>query len=204
MKRIARMFAYALLVVALVLFAVHCGGGGDDDAGDDDLADDDTADDDTGGFVLTSPAFDDGGEIPAKYTCDNDDPPDGLSPPLEWSSPPEGTVAYAIVVIDPDANDCPHWGLINIPAGVTSLAEGVSPNGELPNMSWETLNYKDSVGYAGPCPPESHGAHHYEFTIYALSSLISKPANDMTLEAALDLVEAVSLGSATLVGTYDR
>lgn len=50
-------------------------------------------------FSLKSPAFGDGGRIPAKYTPDEDD----LSPPLEWSDPPVGTKSFALVVEDPDA-----------------------------------------------------------------------------------------------------
>jgi phosphatidylethanolamine-binding protein (PEBP) family uncharacterized protein len=36
---------------------------------------------------ITSKAFDEGGMIPAKYTCDGPD----ISPPLAWGSVPENT-----------------------------------------------------------------------------------------------------------------
>ena len=37
-------------------------------------------------FTITSTVFFDGGEIPAKYTCEGED----LSPPLMWKDMPEG------------------------------------------------------------------------------------------------------------------
>jgi len=48
---------------------------------------------------LTSPAFEEGGMIPSKYTCDGAN----VSPPLKWTSVPEGTKSFAIICDDPDA-----------------------------------------------------------------------------------------------------
>ena len=58
-------------------------------------------------FGLNSPAFSNGEPIPAKYTADGEN----LSPPLEWSDPPEGTKSFALIVEDPDAPTCMfrHW-----------------------------------------------------------------------------------------------
>ncbi|HEX2719041.1 MAG TPA: YbhB/YbcL family Raf kinase inhibitor-like protein, partial [Gemmatimonadaceae bacterium] len=50
---------------------------------------------------LTSPAFDAGGEIPRRFTCDGDD----VSPALAWSGAPDGTKSLALIVDDPDAPD---------------------------------------------------------------------------------------------------
>ena len=70
-------------------------------------------------FTLSSPAFRDQAEIPIQHTCEGED----VSPPLAWSSPPEGTRSLALIVDDPDAPDpkAPrmtwvHWVLYNIPA----------------------------------------------------------------------------------------
>jgi phosphatidylethanolamine-binding protein (PEBP) family uncharacterized protein len=52
-------------------------------------------------LTLTSPAFTEGGEIPARYTCEGDD----ISPPLAWSAPPDGTQSLVLIVDDPDAPD---------------------------------------------------------------------------------------------------
>ena len=53
----------------------------------------------TDALDVTSSAFDEGGAIPSRYTCDGDD----VSPPITWSGAPEGTAAYALIVDDPDA-----------------------------------------------------------------------------------------------------
>ena len=76
-------------------------------------------------FTLTSPVFQAGGEIPARYTCEGND----TSPPLAWSAPPVGTRSLALIVDDPDAPDpkAPkttwvHWVVYNLPPGAGSLA----------------------------------------------------------------------------------
>ena len=43
-------------------------------------------------FTLTSKKFVEGDMLPTKYTCDGK----GVSPPLEWSNPPSGTVQYLL------------------------------------------------------------------------------------------------------------
>lgn len=50
-------------------------------------------------FTLSSPAFQNGGAIPRRYTCDGDD----ISPPLAWAGIPAGTKSLALIVDDPDA-----------------------------------------------------------------------------------------------------
>ena len=47
---------------------------------------------------ITSSAFEDGGMIPSKYTCDGAD----VSPQLQWEQVPDGTVSIALISDDPD------------------------------------------------------------------------------------------------------
>ena len=54
-------------------------------------------------FELTSTAFAPGGPIPQKYSCDGED----ISPPLQWSDPPQGTQSLALICDDPDAPVAP-------------------------------------------------------------------------------------------------
>src|SRR3989304_4642138 len=56
-------------------------------------------------FGLSSPAFNDGQDIPAAYSCDGQN----RSPALEWVNAPKGTASFALIVIDPDARDFTHW-----------------------------------------------------------------------------------------------
>ena len=64
--------------------------------------------------TITSSAFQEGGLIPAKYTCDGSD----TSPPLQWDAVPEGTKSIALISDDPDApmGTWVHWVLFNLPA----------------------------------------------------------------------------------------
>lgn len=107
-------------------------------------------------FVLTSPAFQAGGSIPARYTCDGAN----VSPPLRWTAPPRGTASLSLTVFDPDApgGGFLHWRVRRLPASARSLPTG-SRLGE--------LNDAGRAGWTGPCPP-SGPAHHYRFELRAL------------------------------------
>ena len=154
-------------------------------------------------FKLTSSAFPQGGEIPAKYTCEGQD----ISPPLAWTGAPPDATSLALIVDDPDAPDpaAPkmtwvHWVLYNIPPGTGSLPEGAK---QLPPGTLQGLNDWKSTGYGGPCPPPGHGPHRYFFRLYALDSEVGLPAgaSRKELERAL---EGHVLAVAELVGVYQR
>lgn len=75
---------------------------------------------------LKSPAFESGGKISPKYTCEGDD----VSPPLSISGVPDGAKSLALIVDDPDAPDpaAPkrvwvHWVLYNLPPDIGMLPE---------------------------------------------------------------------------------
>jgi Raf kinase inhibitor-like YbhB/YbcL family protein len=154
-------------------------------------------------LTLRSPAFSNGGAIPARYTCDGQD----TAPPLEWSEVPEKTESLALIVDDPDAPDpaAPkmrfvHWVLYNIPADVRGLSEGASPNG-LPEGACEGSNDFKKRGYGGPCPPI--GRHRYVFTLYALD----KSFNDAGAVSKTELETAMKthvIEKAELIGMYER
>ena len=71
---------------------------------------------------LTSAAFQDGGKIPTRFTCSGRD----FSPPLRWSEIPRGTLAFAVLMQDIDA-DFLHWSVLDIPPALHRLAEGRVP-----------------------------------------------------------------------------
>lgn len=132
-----------------------------------------------------------------------------VSPPISWTAGPDGTKSYAIIVVDPDVpgakamdkfnkedqtltdkderQDFYHWVLVDIPATMTSLAEGADtgdnkkggkPLGETDHGVRGSNDYAlymvgdmvgDYGGYDGPCPPwNDELVHHYHFQVYAL------------------------------------
>jgi len=148
---------------------------------------------------ITSSVFDEGGMIPAKYTCDGDD----VSPPLAWEQIPEGTKSIALICDDPDApvGTFVHWVVWNLPADTKELAENVPADDALPGGAGQGRTDFGRIGYGGPCPPS--GTHRYFFKIYALDAVLDLPAG----ARKSDLVKAMqdhTLGQGQLVGKYKR
>jgi Raf kinase inhibitor-like YbhB/YbcL family protein len=148
---------------------------------------------------LTSPAFPAGGQIPPRHSCEGAD----LSPALDWSGVPEGTMSLALICSDPDApgGTWYHWGLFDIPVSIIRLPDGYkeSCGGVRPAQ-----NDFGRPGYGGPCPPKGHGVHHYHFTLYALNVAkldMSEGAKCKELEAA---ARRHKIAEADLVGLYSR
>ncbi len=114
---------------------------------------------------LTSPDFEDGGEIPraSRPATARALPPSctGAGCRAAWSSSrstcedpdvPGGTFVH-----------CAAWGID--PAGGVLLPDGGAGIRHARNGFGEP-------GYGGPCPPPGHGPHDYEFTLYALDGSI--------------------------------
>ncbi|MGY3958526.1 YbhB/YbcL family Raf kinase inhibitor-like protein [Aeromonas popoffii] len=131
-----------------------------------------------------------------------------FSPQLSWSGAPKGTEAFAVFAYDPDAptgSGWWHWQVINIPKDVTTLATGAGEPSKnvLPAGSFQMNNDFGQRGFGGACPPEGHGMHRYQFTVYALSKKIELPEN---ASGALTgyMVKAHSLGASTIEALYKR
>lgn len=134
---------------------------------------------------LTSPAFENGGDIPKKYTCDGAD----VSPALNWSATPPGTKSFCLIMDDPDApgGTWVHWVLFNLPAGLSSLPEGVPKEKELADGARQGRNDFARPGYGGPCPPRGP-AHRYYIKLYALDARLDlqSGASKADLEKAME------------------
>jgi Raf kinase inhibitor-like YbhB/YbcL family protein len=153
-------------------------------------------------LMLRSPAFEPGGTISSKYTCEGED----VSPPLAIAGVPNGTKSLALIVDDPDAPDpkAPrrvwvHWIAYNLPPATEALPENASSTG-LPPGAVDGLNDWKQTGYRGPCPPI--GRHRYFHKLYALDTVL--PGRAMTkaeLESAMD---GHILAQTELMGTYQK
>jgi len=151
-------------------------------------------------FSISSSSFQNGSDIPKKFTCDGAD----VSPELSWTQPPAGTQSFALIADDPDApsGTWTHWILFNLPATTSTLAEGVNKIDELPGGERQGRNDFHKIGYNGPCPPPGK-PHRYFFKLYSLSSKLNlKPgASKQEVEQA---IQGLTLGTAELVGKYRR
>ena len=150
-------------------------------------------------FELTSTAFAPGEPIPQKYSCDGED----ISPPLQWSDPPQGTQSFALIADDPDApiGTWVHWVLFNLPAEARSLPEALPPEAELPDGSRHGQNSWRRTDYGGPCPPG--GTHRYFFKLYALDTVLDL-ASGASRKQVLKAMEGHILAQAELMGVYTR
>jgi Raf kinase inhibitor-like YbhB/YbcL family protein len=151
---------------------------------------------------LTSSAFNQGDNIPSKYTCEGDN----VSPPLAIDGVPEGTKSLALLIDDPDAPDpkapkrvWAHWLVYNLPPDTEGLPEDASRTG-LPKGAVTGLSDRKQASYHGPCPPI--GRHRYFHKLYALDTTL--PAQALTkaqLEAAM---KGHVVAQAELMATYQK
>lgn len=148
---------------------------------------------------LRSAAFQDGMPIPVRYTGDGED----ASPPLAWSSAPEGTQELALICEDPDAPRAEpfvHWVAFGISPHLMGLPENV---GSESVQLEQGRNDFGKIGYGGPQPPEGHGVHDYHFKLYAIDRKLDLEPGATKAE----LLEAIGdsiIETAELVGTYER
>lgn len=150
-------------------------------------------------IAITSNAFDEGGLIPSKYTCDGVD----VSPPLRWDGIPEGAASIALICDDPDApmGTWVHWVLFNLPARAKELAENIPTDETLTDGTRQGINDFGKIGYGGPCPPS--GTHRYFFKIYALDTQLDL-ATGADKSQLLEAMEGHILAQGQLMGKYKR
>ncbi|WP_434341508.1 YbhB/YbcL family Raf kinase inhibitor-like protein [Motilimonas cestriensis] len=152
----------------------------------------------------------DGGTISAKHVFDQwGCEGQNISPHLSWSDIPEGTKSFVLTVYDPDAPTISgfwHWVAFNIPANVTELKQGAGAmDGQtMPVGSVQSKTDFNQVGYGGPCPPQGHGPHRYQFSIHAMK--VEKIDFGPEINPALIGYQIYLNGieSATITATYHR
>lgn len=153
-------------------------------------------------MLLTSPAFGDGGTMPARFATPKVTGGTGASVPLAWDDPPPGTRSFVLALIDthPVAHGWVHWLLTDLPADVRELGEGApvpAPAVELPT-SWGTR------GYGGPQPPVGSGVHDYVMNLFALDVAHLDVATTAEWEDVRAAMAGHVLGHATLTGRFGR
>jgi Raf kinase inhibitor-like YbhB/YbcL family protein len=135
-------------------------------------------------MTLSSPEFENGAPISARFTCDGND----INPTLRIANVPAGTKSLALILEDPDAprGTWVHWIVYDIP--VTLWIDEDSIPGTQGTNDYGVKQYR------GPCPPS--GTHRYVFKLYALDTElglgegIEKDALEMSLQGhILDTTE---------------
>jgi Raf kinase inhibitor-like YbhB/YbcL family protein len=150
---------------------------------------------------LTSAAFDSGGRIPARYTCEGED----VSPPLAWRGVPREAQSLVLICDDPDSRNGPwsHWVLYDVPADKDGLEGDVPPDARLPWGGAQGRNDFGNSGYGGPCPSPPGATHHYYFRLYALDASLDLPPG-ATRQQILERIEGHILARTELMGLFAR
>jgi len=143
---------------------------------------------------ITSPAFKNNGNIPAKYTCDGEN----INPLLEFKNIPQDTKSLALIVDDPDApaKTWVHWVVWNIDPGTTRIPENAKIGDAV-----EGITDFGKPGYGGPCPPS--GTHRYFFKLFALDTELDLDPSSGARDLA-NAMEGHIIESAELIGLYAR
>jgi len=166
-------------------------------------------------MTLVTTAWADGGIIPARYTQAGPE----LSPAIQWSGAPQGTVSFVLMFQDADtlaANSTDgilHWLLWNIPGTSNGIPQG-RPDGP----EWPDGTRQISVSgfrYRGPGAPAAGPLHHYILELYALDTVLDVKVepqgpqdpnpNAQTVRAAVFQAMAGHIrGKAAYVGLFHR
>ena len=154
-------------------------------------------------FTLTSPAFNHGAPIPEKHRGRLRGA--NISPALDWTQPPAGTVELLLIVQDPDVpigKPATHALTLGIDPSLSSIPENGLAN---PSPVQGIRHGKGGLGrrgYAGPMPPRSHGPHSYVFQLFALDQAPELPEG-CTLDQVIAAITGHVIGRARLDGTYE-
>ncbi|MGB3288185.1 MAG: YbhB/YbcL family Raf kinase inhibitor-like protein [Burkholderiaceae bacterium] len=199
---------------------------------------------------LTSESFTDQGNIPERNAFGKVDGQNHVAlagnanPHLAWSDAPEGSQSFVIICHDPDVPSKPddvnqegreipdtlprvdfyHWALIDIPAGVSHIAEaaysdGITPRGKAGPLAldgtrqgvndftaWFAADRDmngDYFGYDGPCPPWNDSiVHRYVFTVYALDIAELPFEGRFTGSDVINAIQGHVLAQASITGLY--
>lgn len=151
-------------------------------------------------FSLNTPAFEYGKRIPSVHACDGDD----VSPQLRWEGEPKGTVSFAMIMEDSDADGGPftHWIVYNLPSDCHELEKIIPIEKNLENGAIQGKNDFGKIGYRGPCPPGGN-EHRYWFRIFALKKMLPLESANYGYQFH-EAIEGSVLDSAVYMGTYKR
>lgn len=156
-------------------------------------------------LTVTSPAFDNEGMIPSKYTCEGEN----VSPGISWKNVPEGTGSLIVIMED---RDIPmtwlriftwiHWIVYNIPPDMKSIPEAITVGEALENGAQQGMTSYRKMGYGGPAPVS--GTHRYYFKVYAIDKMLTLEPEKATKKRILKEIKGHTLAEGIIMGKYSR
>ena len=148
-------------------------------------------------LALTSPAFTNGGPIPARYTCDGE----AASPPLTWSAVPavaktsRSSSRIRTLQRAPSSTGSSTTCRPGRPGSPTA-----PPGAKRSPAPTRAPTARAETGWSPLCPP--WGRHHYHFRVYALrDALVVAHPTLAELERAMN---GLIVAEDETVGTYER
>ena len=141
-------------------------------------------------FSITSPDFEEGGEIPKKFGYKHGNE----TPRIELHNVPEFVCSsVALIMDDPDAMAAVgkvwvHWLVIGT---IRGFPEG--------NLRRRGMSDFGEIGYGGPAPPD--GRHTYVFKLYALDTELDLKEGFSKQELE-DAMKGHIIAEAKLTGTF--
>ena len=143
-------------------------------------------------FSITSPDFEEGGEIPKKFGYKHGNE----TPRIELHNVSENVRTVALIMDDPDAMAAVgkvwvHWLVFT-----TSPYEGFPDNADFRSFGMTDFG---EIGYGGPAPPD--GRHTYIFKVYGLDTKpdLKEGYSKQELE---DAMKGHIIAEAKLTGTF--
>lgn len=139
-------------------------------------------------FSVSGPWIE-GADIDLTYTCYGRN----VSPPLQITGQPAGTVTLAVLLHGTETPERLLWTMANITGGTVALGEGATP----PEVVIAT-NSDGSAGYAPPCPGKGE-RQQFLLTVFAMDKVIDLAAVTGTSGA----VDAELLLTEIEMSTFD-
>ena len=93
---------------------------------------------------------------------------------LAWSGAPAGTKSFASALLRSrradrlEASGTGWWRTSRPTSPSSSSTPATRTPAFFPRARCETRTDFGKPGYGGPCPPEGHGPHRYQFTVFAV------------------------------------
>jgi len=147
---------------------------------------------------VTSPAFQDGADIPPK----NSQYDANAFPGLAWSGAPAGVKTYAVVLQDTDVvylgNPLVHWIAFDISGAAKGLPAGMTAPPAGARYGFDYLGAAHP--YAGPKPPKGP-KHHYHFQVFSLDAALPAGSGD-SLDRLTAAMTGHVLASGEVVGVF--